>query len=361
MEFLQALLLSTSLLSLESYTIESGDCLLLNLFSTQTRVSCPLCGGLTHRIHSHYERTLADLPCVHFKLRLILQVRKFFCVNSECRRRIFTERLPGVAAPWARKTVRLIERLQSIGLAQGWLQTAIAQKVGVSLKTVERYSSLPDFPEIPPHRPTFGGSLLEPYKPQLLDWWNAGIRESSILMKLLEPWGFKGSLRTLQRYLRGWREAQGLLPVRIKVVRALPKVVDPPSPPLTPRRAAYLVVLRSENRQAEDVDLLEQLVKQHDDLALLVELSNEFLQLLRQRQADAFDDWLLRAAGCAIEPLPTFAKGLFDDYAAVKASLMNEVNNDPVEGLNNKLKMLKRQMYGRADLELLAKRLIMAA
>ena len=94
---------------------------------------------------------------------------------------------------------------------------------------------------------------------------------------------------------------------------------------------------------------------------LIVELANEFLQLLRQRQADDFDDWLLKVFGCAIKPLKTFAKGLFDDYAAVKASMMMEISNGPVEGLNNKLKMLKRQMYGRASLELLAKRLIMAA
>ncbi|UJB69168.1 transposase [Acaryochloris sp. 'Moss Beach'] len=50
-----------------------------------------------------------------------------------------------------------------------------------------------------------------------------------------------------------------------------------------------------------------------------------------------------------------------DDYAAVKASMMMEVSNGPVEGLNNKLKMLKRQMFGRAGLTLLAKRLIMAS
>jgi transposase len=49
-----------------------------------------------------------------------------------------------------------------------------------------------------------------------------------------------------------------------------------------------------------------------------------------------------------------------DDYAAVKASLMTEFSNGPVEGLNNKLKVLKRQMYGRANLELLARRFIMA-
>jgi transposase len=69
----------------------------------------------------------------------------------------------------------------------------------------------------------------------------------------------------------------------------------------------------------------------------------------------------MKAVGCAIKPLQTFAKGLFDDYAAVKASLMSEVSNGPVEGLNNQLKMLKRQMYGRASLELLEKRLVMAA
>ena len=245
--------------------------------------------------------------------------------------------------------------------AQGWPQTAIAQKLGISLNSVERYSTSPDFPEIPPRRPTFRHSLLDPYKPQLLDWWNSGIREPSILMKLLKPCGFEGSLRTLQRYISGLREAQGLPPVRIKVTQALPKVVDPQSPPFTPRQAAYLVVLNRENRQPEETDLLARVVQQHPNLLLLVELADEFLQLLRQRQADAFDDWLLKAVSCALKPLQTFAKGLFDDYAAVKASLMTEFSNGPVEGLNNKLKMLKRQMYGRAGLELLAKRFIMAA
>jgi transposase len=137
--------------------------------------------------------------------------------------------------------------------------------------------------------------------------------------------------------------------------------VDPQSPPFTPRQAAYLVVLNPENRQAEETALLERVRQQHPDLTLLVELADEFLQLLRQRRADAFDDWLLKAASCALKPLQTFAKGLFNDYAAVKASLMTEFSNGPVEGLNHKLKLLKRQMYGRAGLELLAKRFIMAA
>jgi transposase len=67
--------------------------------STQATVPCPLCTTPAHRIHSHYERTLADLPWAHYCVRLQLRVRKWFCRNPHCRRRIFTERLPTVTAP----------------------------------------------------------------------------------------------------------------------------------------------------------------------------------------------------------------------------------------------------------------------
>lgn len=69
----------------------------------------------------------------------------------------------------------------------------------------------------------------------------------------------------------------------------------------------------------------------------------------------------MEALTCQIQALRKFAANLLDDYAAAKASMMMEVSNGPVEGLNNKLKMLKRHMFGRAGLTLLAKRLIMAA
>ncbi|KAI9134820.1 transposase [Acaryochloris sp. CCMEE 5410] len=118
---------------------------------------------------------------------------------------------------------------------------------------------------------------------------------------------------------------------------------------------------RGENRESEDQELLEPLVQQHPDLATLVDLAHTFLELLRQRQAKDFDDWLMKALTCPIQPLKKFAAGLMDDYAAVKASMMMEVSHGLVEGLNNKLKMLKRQMFGRAGLTLLAKRFIMAA
>ena len=552
MELLQCLLPSLHLLHLDSYDLlPSEHRLALHLTSTQTQATCPICGQPSHRVHSRYTRTLSDQPCVAFSLTLILQVCKFFCSNPNCRRRIFTERLPEVAAPWARKTVRFIQQLQSIGLALGgaagarlgnrlgiaicgstllnqiaklqlpdfktpkalgvddfafrkghhygtilvdlethqpialladrkaetlteWLQTHpgieilsrdrskiykkamtegapmavqvadrfhlvtnlsevlertlgsyrselktveqiqqkaavtaaeekiviakpkptatekaqqrilanqkrrikqqkvikamrtqnyrpcdIAKKVGVSRTTVERYAKAAAFPTVPARRPTFGRSLLSPYQQQLLAWWNEGIRRPRVLMERLTPLGYEGTLRTLQRYISRLRTAQGLPPIRVRVDKPLPKVELPKQPPFTPRQAAYLMILKPENRLDREVDLLARMAKKHPDLALLLDLSRAFLQMLRQQQADMLDDWLEKASSSSIKPLQTFVKELVEDYEAVKASMSYNWSNGPVEGLNNKLKMLKRQMYGKASVGLLAKRFIL--
>ena len=91
----------------------------LHVRSTQTSAPCPLCATPARRIHSDYGRTLADLPWAHYRVRLQLRVRKWFCGNRRGHRRIFTERLPTVAAPWARRTLRLAHRLGALGVALG--------------------------------------------------------------------------------------------------------------------------------------------------------------------------------------------------------------------------------------------------
>lgn len=119
-QFFQYLLPDCNLLHLEDCEIDTDKYLVtLSVSSTQISAQCPLCSTSTQRIHSRYKRTLADIPCVSFSLTLALTVCKFFCDNCACVRRIFTERIGGVAAPWARKTVRLVHWLQSIGLALG--------------------------------------------------------------------------------------------------------------------------------------------------------------------------------------------------------------------------------------------------
>src|SRR4029434_1591754 len=112
MSVLARLLPDATLLRLEACEIDDTTAqITLRVCARQTSVPCALCTTPTQRIHSHYERHLTDLPCVQYRGRLQLRVRKWFCRNRRCHRRIFTERLPTVAAPGARCTLRRAARL----------------------------------------------------------------------------------------------------------------------------------------------------------------------------------------------------------------------------------------------------------
>lgn len=94
MSLLCYLLPDKTKLHLENYSVdEASNRINLIVSSVQTLVTCPVCACATHRIHSRYERKLADLPWADYNISLQLNVRKFFCTNSNCERRIFTERL----------------------------------------------------------------------------------------------------------------------------------------------------------------------------------------------------------------------------------------------------------------------------
>jgi transposase len=87
--------------------------------TTRTRARCPDCGRDSRRVHSRYDRVLADVPCVGSGVRLHVRPRRFWCRVRWCRRRIFCERLPGLAEPRARRTARLLEHLRRVAGALG--------------------------------------------------------------------------------------------------------------------------------------------------------------------------------------------------------------------------------------------------
>src|SRR5450755_608964 len=109
-----------------------NDLLVVQVVSTKMKSCCPLCFCPAERRHSQYTRVVADLPCAGFCVQLILHVRRFFCDNADCIRKIFTERLSAFVLPWARLTVRLCEALQSLGLATcGELGTRLAARLAI--------------------------------------------------------------------------------------------------------------------------------------------------------------------------------------------------------------------------------------
>lgn len=113
-----ALLPLTDALCLETVAVVPGE-ITVTLVGVRPAVPCPLCGALSRRIHGWYSRTLTDLSWGQHRVRLALTVRKFRCPNAPCPRRIFTERLPDVAAPYARRTTRLTEVLRLLAIALG--------------------------------------------------------------------------------------------------------------------------------------------------------------------------------------------------------------------------------------------------
>ena len=123
---------------------------------------------------------------------------------------------------------------------------------------------------------------------------------------------------------------------------------------------AWLILQRVETLSTEEGQTLDELCQQ-PKLSDAITLAQGFIELVRQRLPADLDSWLEKATNSSIKAFQTFATGLKEDYDAVKAGLTLAVSNGPVEGLNNRLKMLKRQMFGRAGLDLLARRFILTS
>lgn len=129
--------------------------------------------------------------------------------------------------------------------------------------------------------------------------------------------------------------------------------------PLSAQRAAWLILRGTETLTTEEQETLK-ILCQHPELSAPVSLAQGFLKLVRQLLPQQLDSWLELATDSFIQTFQSFANGLREDYDAVKAGVTLEVSNGQVEGQNNRLKMLKRQMFGRAGLDLLAKWFILA-
>ena len=120
MNLLSHLLPDRTRIRLETWNLDAvRSTITLSLQARRITACCPLCGKRSKRVHSRYERTLADLPWGAYAVTIRLRVRRLFCHNVRCERCIFTERLPGIALPWARRTQRLDARLTALGLALG--------------------------------------------------------------------------------------------------------------------------------------------------------------------------------------------------------------------------------------------------
>jgi transposase len=242
---------------------------------------------------------------------------------------------------------------------QGWTAPAMAQQVGLRLRTVQR-----DLRCAPcggrKRRSDLGARALNPSKASLLERWNAGCDTAMRLFRDLRQRGDAGGDGVVAAYARRVRQAQGLPPGHRRPRRSLPVVAAPPCQPWPPRRAAWLVLRREEKRTEAEPPQLAPLCAPQAAVGEGIALAQDFATLVRQRQPARLAPWLQRATTSSVDAMRRFAPGLYEDYEAVKAGGPLPWSSGPVAGHINRLNMLKRQMFGRARLDLLSRRFLRA-
>jgi transposase len=126
-------------------------------------------------------------------------------------------------------------------------------------------------------------------------------------------------------------------------------------------RQASWMLLEPEKLKEEEQKIVELLCRLSPEIARAQELALNFMKMIKERRADELRQWLIDALRSEVAEFQSFANGLTDDLPAVKAALSYEWSNGQVEGQVHRLKMIKRQMYGRAKLDLLKARVLHAA
>jgi transposase len=169
----------------------------------------------------------------------------------------------------------------------------------------------------------------------------------------LKTRGFDVSYHKVRRRLARWRE-------RAAPEGTASRALAPFRPRFSPRRIVRLLLKADAELSDNERALRERVEQQDSGLARTAELGRRFREMVRGRKQDVWGHWLAEAQGSATSvEMQTFAKGLQEDEAAVCGALSHEWSNGQVEGQVNRLKTLKRPMYGRAKFDLLRRRFLL--
>ena len=130
---------------------------------------------------------------------------------------------------------------------------------------------------------------------------------------------------------------------------------------LSAREAAWLFVCNPQKLRISQVVRIDHLRVTDEELGLAYQLAQDFRVMVTQRQVPVLGRWLEEAKASGIKELQSLAAGIYRDFDAVRAALATQYSNGQTEGKVNKLKCIKRQMYGRAKFDLLRQRMLLCA
>ena len=226
---------------------------------------------------------------------------------------------------------------------QGYSQKKIGTILHLDRRTVRRWIRARVFPERQPPRPR--PTKVQCFEEYLQRRWGEGCHNATRLFQELRAQGYRGGRSMVARHVTRWR-------------KALPPVSTLGTHKISPKQAAMLVTRPAARLTAEQQALLDRLSTQCPALLRLREFSAEFRAVFQKCEGQPLQAWMMRVQNSGIGPLARFAAGLQKDFSAVAAAVETNWSNGQVEGQINRLKTLKRQMYGRAGFALLRARVL---
>jgi transposase len=227
--------------------------------------------------------------------------------------------------------------------ARGVNKRAIARQFCIDSRTVRRYLRAQEFPERAPRR---RHSELDSFREYLEKRWADGCHNASQLCRELRKQGYGGQRSRVKEYVQPWRTKS--LQARSKPRRTFPNV----------RLVAFWLTKPPMQRSSDEQRWVDAVTAGHPHVAAAEHLAQQFRQVFKDRNSDALNAWLARSIASGVPELKRFVAGIHRDYEAVAAAVEQSWSNGPVEGQVHRLKLLKRQMYGRGGFQLLRRRVL---
>lgn len=249
------------------------------------------------------------------------------------------------------RRLALYEKVRSLH-QQGVCQAEMTRQLGISKPQVRRLMQAESFPERAPfpRRKT----SVDGYADYLRRRWGEGCQVASQLWRELQEQGFHGPQGAVTRYVRNrLRDPQQ---VRVQYKRRVPRQAPDFAQP-SAKQTTWLLLKDVEGLLEAEQQYVREVKRLCPEVNLAEELTSGFHRLVKEKQVEELSSWLAKAESGSKE-WQNFALGIKRELEAVKAALMSEWSNGQTEGQVNRLKFVKRQMYGRGKLDLLRARVL---
>lgn len=321
-------------------------------YAAGARLGAPQAVQIADRFHLLVNAGEAFERCLTRHSALLTQAAQT-CAPANATARMTKHGPADIQRKHERRATRLaiyeqVKRLHAQGVAAVHIARQLQLARGTVLKCI-RAASFPEMAGRPRPR------QIDPYLDYLRERWDAGEHNAQALWREIRAQGYSAGDEQVRRVVNLWR-ADPHHPGGQRSTAAVPAKAEVAT--YSAHKTRWLLwkpLTDLSEAEARYVATLQQLCPQ---IAQAQDLLLQFRTLLQDRDSACFDRWLERCEQAAIAEVVGFAQGLRRDYAAVKAACCSPWSQGQVEGHVNRLKTLKRQMYGRASFALLRCRVL---